>query len=84
MVHNATRPSQSFRAGFLATPAWRGALLPFDAFLPPRMQAPLDLSRLRRIGLVAIGREFRADLRFAELPLYREAVGSDPSTATAP
>jgi hypothetical protein len=34
---------------------------------------PLDPSRLRRIGLVAIGREFDADLSVARLALYGTA-----------
>ncbi|MFW5642360.1 MAG: CIA30 family protein [Roseicyclus sp.] len=56
------RPWQSYRAGFTATPDWRTVYLPFDGFAPHRLDAPLDLGRLRRLGIVAIGRAFDADI----------------------
>ncbi len=61
---------QSYRASFKATPRWRSLLLPFDGFKPYRVDTPLDLSRLRRISLVAIGREMAANLCFARVALY--------------
>jgi hypothetical protein len=45
--------------------------LPFSDFVPHRVEAPLDLAQVRRIGLVAIGRAFRADLRVARVEFYR-------------
>lgn len=65
------RSWQSYRASFTATAAWQSIALPFQQFLPHRLETPLDISRLRRIGLVAIGRAFRANLMVAELSLYR-------------
>ena len=65
------RPWQSYRARFTAEPAWRTLELAFAAFAPYRLDAPLDVTRLRRIGLVAIGRAFYADLAVAELGFYR-------------
>jgi hypothetical protein len=67
---DCTRPWQSYRAGFVATADWADVLLPFAAFSPHRLEIPLDRSRLRRIGLVAIGRAFDAELRVSELRLY--------------
>ncbi|MBK1670308.1 CIA30 family protein [Rhodovibrio sodomensis] len=64
------RPWQSYRQSFGTTGDWRTIRLPFDGFTAHRIDAPLDLSRLRRIGLVAIGREFRADLAVADLRFY--------------
>jgi hypothetical protein len=64
------RPWQSYRAGFTATPQWREVRLPFERFVPHRLAEPLDSRRLRRIGLVAIGRAFRADLAVATLGFY--------------
>jgi hypothetical protein len=61
---------QSYRASFAATPTWQTLRLPFTAFLPHRIDVPLDLSALRRIGLVAIGREMTVDLCLARLSLY--------------
>lgn len=64
------RPWQSYRAQFTAGPDWKSIDLPFAAFAPYRLDAPLDIKRLRRIGLVAIGRAFYADLAVSELGLY--------------
>lgn len=61
---------QSYRASFPAPPAWRTLRLPFAAFQPHRIDRPLDLSKLRRLGLVAIGRESRVDLCLGRLSLY--------------
>ncbi len=65
------RPWQSYRAHFTAGPDWETIDLPFETFVPYRLEAPLDKTRLRRIGLVAIGRAFYADLAVSELAFYR-------------
>ena len=59
---DVTRPWQSYRATFRPTPEWRTIHLPFVDFTAHRIDAPLDLSRFRRIDIVAIGRAFEADL----------------------
>jgi hypothetical protein len=64
-------PWQSYRASFDAAPTWRTLRLPFTAFRPYRIETALDLTRLRRIGLVAIGRAFQADLCIGRVALYR-------------
>lgn len=64
------RPWQSYRQSFETTGDWRSVHLPFDGFQAHRIDLPLDLTRLKRIGLVAIGREFRADLAVADLRFY--------------
>jgi hypothetical protein len=66
-----------------APPIWRGRgrafgrasprrehHLPFAGFVPHRTEVPFDPARLRRIGLVAIGRAFEADLAVAELRFF--------------
>ena len=58
---DVARPWQSYRQSFVAGPAWRTVRLPFAEFEAHRIDAPLDLSTLRRIGIVAIGRAFHAD-----------------------
>lgn len=65
------RPWQSYRAHFTAGPNREVFDLPFAAFAPHRLEAPLDITRLRRIGLVAIGRAFYADLSVFKLDFYR-------------
>jgi hypothetical protein len=64
------RPWQSYRCGFRTGAEWQRVTLPFAGFAAHRTEAPLDLRRLRRIGIVAIGRAFRADLSVARLALY--------------
>lgn len=65
------RPWQSYRASFIAAPEWREIALPFDRFEPHRVMEPLDVGHLRRLGLVAIGRAFHADLAVSVVGLYR-------------
>jgi Complex I intermediate-associated protein 30 (CIA30) len=62
-----TRPWQSYRQSFHADPQWRTARFRFQDFAPYRTDAALDTRKLRRIGLVAIGRTFSADLSIAGL-----------------
>lgn len=64
-------PWQSYRAPFDAEPTWRTVRLPFAVFAPYRIGKALDTKGLRRIGVVAIGRAFAADLCIARLALYR-------------
>jgi len=64
------RPWQSYRAQFIAGSDWETFDLPFVAFEPHRLDLPFDKTRLRRIGLVAIGRAFCAELLVAELAFY--------------
>jgi len=62
-----TKPWQSYRQSFKANAEWRTVQLPFDHFVPHRTNVPLDTHRLRRIGLVAIGRACSADLALGGL-----------------
>ncbi len=66
------RPWQSYRAHFTAGADWETIHLPFRDFTPHRLDAPLDTTRLRRIGLVAIGRAFHADLAICEIGFDRQ------------
>jgi len=61
------RPWQSYRQSFTADAEWRTVRLPFDRFVPYRTEAPLDPRRLRRVGLIAIGRAFSPDLALGGL-----------------
>ncbi|NNF79088.1 MAG: CIA30 family protein [Rhizobiales bacterium] len=64
------RPWQSYRSEFKATPVWQTVRLPFSKFTPYRTDQQLDLRKLVRLGLVAIGREFQADLAISKLSFY--------------
>jgi len=65
-------PWQSYRASFRAPGRWQTVRLPFDQFTAYRIGKKLDLEHLERIGLVAIGRAFTADLCVAQIGLYRD------------
>ena len=67
---DVTRPWQSYRHAFRAGPDWETHRLPFAGFAPHRIATPLDPGRLRRIGIVAIGRAFRADMAVAGLRFF--------------
>ncbi|OIR10807.1 complex I intermediate-associated protein 30 (CIA30) [mine drainage metagenome] len=64
---------QSYRASFNTTRNWQTIRIPFDGFIPHRIDVPLDTSRLRRLGVVAIGRTMQADICISRLALYLRA-----------
>ena len=64
------RPWQSFRASFTAPPQWTSLRVPFGDFAPHKTDATFDPARLRRVGVLAIGREFHADIAVAGLRFY--------------
>ena len=65
------RSWQSYRSHFFSNKDWSVITLPFSSFSPHRLSDPLDISRLRRIGIVAIGKAFYADMAVCEISLYR-------------
>lgn len=69
-TNDMVQPQQSYRHAFAAPPHSTVLRLPFADFVAHRIETPFDPSRLRRIGLVAIGRAFDADLSVARLWLY--------------
>jgi hypothetical protein len=62
---------QSYRTSFHALPHWQTLRLRFDDFQPHRIDKPLDIKKLRRLGVVAIGREMHADVCIGRLSLFR-------------
>jgi len=68
---DVTRPWQSYRHSFTAPDRWTTITLPFADFDPHRIASALDLKSLRRIGIVAIGKAFNADIAISGLSLYR-------------
>jgi len=67
-----TRPWQSYRQTFIAPHNWATLQLPFKGFTPHRLDTPFDATQLRRLGLVAIGRAFEADLALGGLRFYKD------------
>jgi len=66
------RPWESFRLGFAAPARWVTLRLAFADLVPHRTSQAFNPARLRRIGLVAIGRAFMADLAVADLRFYAD------------
>jgi hypothetical protein len=66
-----TRPWQSFRAEFTAPPAWHTFQVPFSDVISHRTDAVFDPAKLRRVGILAIGREFHAEIAVAGVRLFR-------------
>lgn len=65
------RPQQYYWAPFEAHPNWQGVDLPFEAFQPKGLETPLNLEALTRLGVVAYGHPFSADVVMARVSLYR-------------
>lgn len=65
-------PWQSYRAGFDTSEEWQRIHIPFASLSSYRTTRAFRPDRIQRIGLVAIGHEFEADLRLADIRLYRD------------
>ncbi len=64
------RPWQSYRVHFEAGPQRQMYEFPFSAFAPYRTDVAFDARKLKRIGLVAVGRAFAADLQVCRIAFY--------------
>ena len=62
-------PWQSYRASFKTSSDWQTLFIPFTAFEPYRTGQTLHLDRLKRIGLVAIGKDFTSNLCLGSIAL---------------
>ena len=63
-------PWQAYRVSFETSPRWQTVVLPFHSFQAHRTAAPFDPRRLKRVGAVAIGRAFDADLCFSQIGFF--------------
>ena len=65
-----TRAWQSFRTDFVAPPKWATIKVPFDTLTAHRTDATFIAAELRRVGVVAVGREFTVDVAVSGVRLY--------------
>lgn len=65
-------PWQSYRSSFIASADWQTYRIPFAALEPYKTSEDFSSKKLIRIGLVAIGRDFKADLCLASIKFYVE------------
>lgn len=63
-------PWQSYRASFKATPQWSTIRIPFNKMKPYRTGKKFRQNKIKRIGLVAIGKNFEADLCVGSVSFY--------------
>jgi hypothetical protein len=64
-----SRPWQSYRASFVAPNQWTTVHIPFVDFKAHKTDIPFDVKRIRRIGILAIGRVFSADIAVSAVRL---------------
>ncbi len=65
-----SRPWQSFRTDFVGEPHWQKVKIPFSSLVSHRAEAVFDPTCLRRIGILAIGRERDAYVAVSNIGLY--------------
>ena len=65
-------PWQSYRSSFSATSDWQTYRIPFAELEKYKTSHSFSQHKIKRIGLVAIGREFQADLCLAAIRFYHE------------
>lgn len=63
-------PWQSYRASFNVTEQWQTIRIAFAELRPYKTTQTFTQNKLKRIGIVAIGREFQADLCLAGIRFY--------------
>ena len=63
-------PWQSYRASFKVSPEWGRVQIPFSMITAYRTGKQFKPSQIKRIGLVAIGKNFDADLCVASVKFY--------------
>ena len=66
-----TRPWQSYRASFFAATQWTTVRIPFADFKAHKTDICFKSSLLRRIGVLAIGRVFAADISVSGFRLIK-------------
>ncbi|MFT4619917.1 MAG: hypothetical protein ACI9KS_000438 [Sulfitobacter sp.] len=69
-----TRPWQSYRTAFRAPGPWTQLRFPFAQFQAHRTDVAFDPATLRRMGVIAVGREMDVDVSVASVSFYRGAV----------
>ena len=61
---------QYYQATFSTNGQWQEIKIPFTLFKPYSLQSPLNTRTLKSIAVVAIGREFQADIFIDEIAFY--------------
>lgn len=67
-------PWQSYRASFETTNQWNTIKIPFSELTSYRTMRSFRKSKIKRIALVAIGRDFEADLCLGSVKFYGKLI----------
>jgi peptide methionine sulfoxide reductase msrA/msrB len=68
---NQTRLAwQYYQAVFSTNGQWQEIKIPFTLFKPYSLQSPINIRTLKSIAVVAVGREFQADIFVDEIAFY--------------
>ncbi len=65
-------PWQAYRQSFTAGTGWNTYRFAFVGFEAYRTETQLNTKKLKRIGVIAIGREFDADICIGRMAFYRD------------
>lgn len=65
-------PWQSYRYSFTTSPDWQTYRIPFTGLTKYKTSRDFSKDEIIRIGLVAIGKDFKADVRLASIKFYSE------------
>ena len=63
-------PWQFYQAEFQTNEMWQDIKIPFEKFQPVSLKKKLDRSRLKSIAIVAIKKEFKADILVDQISFY--------------
>ncbi|CAA6828072.1 MAG: Complex I intermediate-associated protein 30 (CIA30) [uncultured Thiotrichaceae bacterium] len=64
-------PWQAYRASFTATSQWKTVTLPFTKFMAYKTSKRLNTAKFKRVGLVAIGKNYQADICLGAIRFYK-------------
>lgn len=67
-----TRPWHSFRTEVIAFEPWATIRIPFASFEAHRTDVVFNPARLRRVGILGIGREFHADVFVSQIGFFTD------------
>lgn len=72
-TRDTIRPWQLYHAPLAVAAEWASVFVPFTSFQPQRLERALDRTALRRLGVVAYGAAFEADLLVTSLAFLSNA-----------
>ena len=70
-------PWQAYRATFKTDEDWQTITIAFKEFTPYKTSSQLTPEKIKRIGVVAIGRDFKADICLSALGFYQANLNSE-------